>query len=204
MGCDLGDMSGSVTAWLGELKGGDQDAISGLWMRYYERMRICARNAVRGADVGGFDDEDIATMAFTQFAERALSGQFQDLVNRNQLWKLLSVITSRTAYGKLNREYAAKRGGSNQARPFAEIEGEADRKQTPRSLVAARDELIRLLESLGSDELREVALLSMEGYSTRDIAHFIGSTQRTVQRMLVLIRDGWKAEARRIGIPHCD
>ena len=193
-------MSGSVTQWLGSMMSGDEDAISCLWARYYDRMRACARRAVNGCDVGGVDDEDIATIAFTQFADRALTGQFPELINRNQLWRLLSVITSRTAYGKLTRQYAMKRGGGNAARATDQIESHGCGKATPQSILSANDDLERLLRSLQSEDLKEVAILSLQGHSTREISHLVGSTQRTVQRMLVIIRDCWVAEAGRLGV----
>ncbi len=192
-------MGGSVTQWLDSMMAGDEDAVSSLWSRYYERMRNCARRAVNGHDVGGFDDADIASIAFTQFAEQALKGKFPELINRSQLWKLLSVITSRTAYGKVTREFAAKRGGINAAKGTDLIDTYADKDRTPRTISAANDELAYLLKSLQSEELQQVAVLSMQGHSTREISHLLGSTQRTVQRMLALIRECWESEARRVG-----
>ena len=192
-------MGGSVTAWLGSLKSGSDDAISALWARYYQRMRQCARRAVVGRSLAGLDDEDIAVVAFTKFAERAVTGKFPELANRNQLWNLLSVITLRTAVRRLNHAQALKRGGNNAAFDAEFIDLYPDQAQGTRSIVIANEELKRLLEFLDDEGLQEVAILSMQGYSTKEISQILGSTQRTVQRMLALIRKCWAAEAERLG-----
>ena len=49
----------------------------------------------------------------------------------------------------------------------------------------------RLLTALGSDSLRQVALLRMEGYTGDEIADRLGCNRRTVTRKLDLIRRTW-------------
>lgn len=161
-------------------------------------MRQCARRAVVGRSLAGLDDEDIAVVAFTQFAEQAVTGKFPELSDRNQLWKLLSVITRRTAFRRLNHAQAIKRGGNNTVFDAEFIDLYPDQTQGTGSIVIANDELKRLLEFLDDEGLQDVAILSMQGYSTKEISQLLGSTQRTVQRMLALIRKCWAAEAERL------
>jgi DNA-directed RNA polymerase specialized sigma24 family protein len=56
------------------------------------------------------------------------------------------------------------------------------------------DECRRLLDCLGDDELRAIALWKMEGYSNDEIAGKLDCTPRTVGRRLQFIRQIWAAE----------
>ena len=58
----------------------------------------------------------------------------------------------------------------------------------------AAEESTRLLEALGDESLRQVALWRMEGYTTDEIAERLGCARRTVARRLELIRTLWLAE----------
>jgi DNA-directed RNA polymerase specialized sigma24 family protein len=53
------------------------------------------------------------------------------------------------------------------------------------------DECRRLLEALGDETLRQIALLRMEGYNDSEIAARLGCGVRTVGRKLELIRKIW-------------
>ncbi len=55
--------------------------------------------------------------------------------------------------------------------------------------------LHRLLTALGDAELRQVALLRMDGHSVEEVAHRVGCAPRTVKRKMQLIRDIWAREA---------
>ena len=52
-------------------------------------------------------------------------------------------------------------------------------------------EFRRLLELLGDDSLRRVALAKMEGYTNREIAEGLGCIEQTVERKLRSIRRIW-------------
>jgi DNA-directed RNA polymerase specialized sigma24 family protein len=54
------------------------------------------------------------------------------------------------------------------------------------------EECQRLLERLDSDELREMALLKLEGYTAEEIAERLDCSLRTVHRRLALIRRTWE------------
>jgi DNA-directed RNA polymerase specialized sigma24 family protein len=63
----------------------------------------------------------------------------------------------------------------------------------PAEAAALTETLARLLDGLGSDELRQVALLRLEGYSNAEIAARVGRHEGTVERKLRTIRDIWEA-----------
>jgi DNA-binding CsgD family transcriptional regulator len=53
-----------------------------------------------------------------------------------------------------------------------------------------------LLDRLGDDVLRKVAILRMEGHTTDEIAEQLGCARRTVARQLALIRRILTADGR--------
>jgi DNA-directed RNA polymerase specialized sigma24 family protein len=55
-----------------------------------------------------------------------------------------------------------------------------------------------LLDKLPDDDLREIALLRMEGLSRREVAARCGCSVATVDRRLALIRGRWKADWERL------
>jgi DNA-directed RNA polymerase specialized sigma24 family protein len=57
------------------------------------------------------------------------------------------------------------------------------------------EEFERLLAELGDEELRQIALAKMEGYTNQEIAGRMDLTLRTVERRLNLVRRLWKGDA---------
>jgi DNA-directed RNA polymerase specialized sigma24 family protein len=56
------------------------------------------------------------------------------------------------------------------------------------------EEYARLLDGLGDDALRSVAVWKLEGYTNKEIAARLGRAPATVERKLRLIRDAWEKE----------
>jgi DNA-directed RNA polymerase specialized sigma24 family protein len=70
-----------------------------------------ARRTLGDRGQAGFDADDVVQSAFVTFWKRASSGQFASDLDRNDLWKLLDVITVRKARQKSRDARAQKRGG---------------------------------------------------------------------------------------------
>ena len=87
---------GSITRWIGGLKAGDEAAAQQLWERYFARMVGLARDKLRAGRRGdmGSDEEDAALSAFDSFCAGATRGQFPALGDRDDLWRLLALITA--------------------------------------------------------------------------------------------------------------
>lgn len=66
---------------------------------------------------------------------------------------------------------------------------------TPEDAAQFADDYERLLAKLGDETLRRIALRKLEGYTTIEIAAEIGTSSRTVDRKLNLIRAIWDREA---------
>jgi hypothetical protein len=107
------DDVGSVTRWLGGLKAGDEAAAQQLWERYFARMVGLARDKLRAgrrSDMAS-DEEDAALSAFDSFCAGAARGQFPALGDRDDLWRLLALITARKVFAQARRGHRLKRGG---------------------------------------------------------------------------------------------
>jgi ECF sigma factor len=91
-----GDGKGSVTRWIAELNGGDLGVANGLWERYFARMVDLARarlRASRDLDAGS-DEEDAALSTFDSLCAGLARGRFPQLGDREDLCRLLVVITT--------------------------------------------------------------------------------------------------------------
>lgn len=188
---------GSVTHWINQLQLGDGVAAQHLWQRYFHRLVSLARKKLSDVPRGVADEEDVALSAFDSFCRRAEQGRFPELSDRDGLWKLLVVITARKA-GHLRREQmAVKRGGGAQADDGEDaqlLREILSREPDPAVAAVAAEEHRRLMEALGDDLLRQVALLRMQGDSVEQIATQIGTCERSVKRKLRLIREIWERE----------
>jgi DNA-directed RNA polymerase specialized sigma24 family protein len=194
---------GSVTRWISALKHGDLAAAQPLWERYFRRLVGLARHRLRGNRPAGLvaDEEDVALSALDSVFDGAMRGRFPLLTDRDDLWRLLVVITARKVAAERRRAAALKRGGgrlSHEAVPAGAgpeelewLEHVIDRQPTPEFAAQLAEEWRGLLDFLGNDGLRQVALWRMEGYTTDEIATRLGCTRRTVARRLDLIRRMW-------------
>jgi RNA polymerase sigma factor (sigma-70 family) len=194
--------SGSVTAWSDHLTAGDRDAAQPLWQRFYKRMVSLARQKLRCAPRGMADEEDVALSAFDSFCRGAEQGRFPKLSDRDDLWRLLFVITERKAIDLVNHEKAQKRGkgqvrhegsvaGDSSAAAFDNI---AARELTPEEAAQVAEQFRRLLDVLGDATLRAVAIAKMEGCTNEEIAARLNRSEPTVVRKLNRIRKIWGKE----------
>ena len=186
---------GSITRWIGRLKGGDVSAAQHLWESYFTRMVTLARHRLRAAPRRAADEEDVALSAFNSFCQGAKEGRFNLLADRNNLWPLLVSITAHKCVDLVRRESRLKRGGqANTVRDFDEL---ISREPTPEFAAEVADQLDRLLallDATGDDDLRPTALAKMQGETTPEIAARLGCGRRTVERKLQVIVRIWERE----------
>jgi DNA-directed RNA polymerase specialized sigma24 family protein len=187
--------SGSITQCIEMLKKGDRAAADLLWDAYVHRLVALARRTMGAIPRPAADEEDVALSAFDSFYRRAEGGQFARLSDRSDLWQLLVVITERKAIDLMRREGRQSRG-EGKVRNFSEaIMPEAadllDPGPTPEFAAQVADECRKLLELLGDESLRKVAIAKLEGYTNRQIAEQLGCIEQTVERKLRSIRQIW-------------
>jgi DNA-directed RNA polymerase specialized sigma24 family protein len=195
---------GSISRWLGWLRAGDRQAAASLWQRYFDRLVQLARGKLRDAPRRAADEEDVALSAFDSLCRGAEAGRFPKLADRDSLWRLLVVLTARKA-AHLKRDAARqKRGGGGWPAAGAQepdLEQILDAGPTPELAAQMEEESQRLLDGLGDEELRAVALWKMEGYTNEEIARRLSCGLRSVGRKLRVIRAIWAQEAGDAGRP---
>jgi DNA-directed RNA polymerase specialized sigma24 family protein len=195
----------SVSRWIASLKAGEPDAAQKLWQRYFLDLVRLARARLRGAPQAVADGEDAALSAFDSFCRGAARNRYPRLDDRDDLWRLLVVITERKALDQARRQQRHKRGGGKivgmPERADGDIEGRGvaslrSPEPTPEFAALVADEYRALLAQLRDDSLRAVARLRMEGYTNQEVSERLGCSLRTVARKLELIRSTWTGEGR--------
>jgi DNA-directed RNA polymerase specialized sigma24 family protein len=178
-----------------ELQAGAPDAARPLYERYFQRLIRLADRRLQGVPQQASSAEDVAAHAFGSFCLRLQRGDFTQLQDRDDLWRLLARITVHKAL-KLRRYHGAdKRAMPEQDSDWGSGANEQQGKDLPPDLlVEASEELERLLDCLGDASLRSVALWRLEGYSNEEIAGKLGVVTRSVERKLRAIRDLWAGE----------
>jgi DNA-directed RNA polymerase specialized sigma24 family protein len=192
----------SVSRWLEGLRAGDDADIGRLWERYFEKLVALARARLPARGRREFDEEDVALSAFHSFCERAARGGFPRLADRDDLWRVLSVITARKAVGRLRHQGRLKRGGGRLLGESAfgradgpDSHGMAEvfrREPTPAEAAEFADEYARLFARLDNPTLQQVARRRLEGQSAEEIGAALGVSTRTVDRKLQVIRALWE------------
>ncbi len=183
---------GSVTRWLGQLQTGSPAAAQELWQRYFQSLVGLARKRLRGWPRRVADEEDVALSAFDSFCRQAEQGRFPQLVDRDSLWRLLVLLTTRKAAHQRRGQMRQKRGGgvtfqsdtSGDCEDGAILEQIISREPTPEFAAQVAEECQRLLHKLDDPELEAVALARMEGYTVDEIAEQHGYAARSIKRKL--------------------
>lgn len=195
---------------LDQVREGDEQATTLLWERYFQPLVRLAgtrlpKNLRRMAD-----EEDIALSAFHSFIAGVRRDQFPDLAGPGNLWGLLITLTSRKVNAHLRRQTRQKRGGGNVRGEsiFLDAAGDAgptgleqmgstggdDDAMRPDVRAELAEACEHLLDSLPDAQLREIAVLRMDGYLVDEIADRIGISKRAVERRLQLIRKTWSEQ----------
>jgi RNA polymerase sigma factor (sigma-70 family) len=194
----------SVSLWMGRLAEGDPAAAEKIWQRYYERLVRFARHKLAGANRRASDEEDLAQSVFGSFFQAATAGRFPKLNDRDALWRLLLVITSRKAASRARRDLALKRAGEVGESALLPagmlgVGGGIDQvlgtTPSPEFAALAEEQCQRLLEVLGDEMLRRIAKLRLEGYTVDEISAQLGRAPGTIHRKLARIREIWQEHA---------
>lgn len=194
----------SITAWIHQLKQGDEAAAQKLWEAYFLRMVQLARKRLGEAPRATADEEDVALSAFHSFCTRAQQGQFTQLQDRSNLWPLLMVITANKSVDLIRRLNRQRRGGAGRPeagdvrRPLhieaSELSDLISREPDPEFAARVSDELEFQLEKLtrcGDPDLRKIAVMRLEGHSAAEIAEVFQCSKRSIERKLQVITSSW-------------
>jgi len=201
----MADGEGSISQWFEDLKAGDRTAAFPLWNHYFSRMSRLARASLRGpsAALAVADEEDAALSAFESFCAGAERGRFLHVNGREDLWRMLAIITVRKARALNRQQRRLKRGGGGVVREsdlngvgsgVGVLAGVVSPLPGPEVALLASEELARLLDLLDDETLRQVTLWRLDGLTCNEIAARLGCARRTVARQLDLIRKLWTSQ----------
>ena len=188
-----------ITAYVERFKQGDSLAAQQIFA-YYEPQLLRHAQRRSSGRLRVTDEEDIVVMAFQSFFRGVRESKFEQVENRDDLWQLLSMLATRKAIDSWQHEQRQKRGGGQLVGESAITPNEGgggmpshpSDEAPPDLSVQMMEEVEKLLDSLDSESLREIALCKLAGYSNQEIADRIGSGLRTVERKLKLIRSIWR------------
>ena len=117
---------GSITHWLGALKAGDLAAAQPLWEHYFQRLVRLARQKLRAGHRSAAPTPTRRMppcTVFDSFCDGAARGRFPQLVNRDNLWRLLVTMTACKVTDHARRHGRQKRGGGGRILDEAALDG---------------------------------------------------------------------------------
>jgi DNA-directed RNA polymerase specialized sigma24 family protein len=200
---DLKDQD-SVTEWIDAAVRGDHNlALQRIWERYFRRLVGLAKSRMKGLP-GVSDEEDVASQAFSHLILGLIGGRFPTLRDRDDLWNILVTITAHEANDRRKYELALMRDTNRTISEWSLVGGENSGESgfdtvvgvgpTAEFMAIVAEKYKRLLNLLADDQLRQIAVASMECYTQDEIAEKVGCSTRDVGRKLVDIRRVWNLE----------
>lgn len=190
----------AITQAIPRMRDGDEDGVEVVWEEYFPQLVQYARRKLGGSPKGAGDEEDVALSAMASFCRVMKSGRYQRVDDRDDLWRLLVTITKRKAITKLKYDLADKRDIRRTKREgsFMRVDGNEEQEGLDQLAIAPSaefaDQIVdnchELLDCL-DDKLREVALLTLEGFTAEEIAERLGVIVETVRRRKRRIKAEW-------------
>jgi RNA polymerase sigma-70 factor (ECF subfamily) len=173
---------------MARLRAGDEDAAAQIFHRFAGRLIALARSRLDGVVRKKIDPEDVVQSVYQSFFVRFADGQFA-LEGWDSLWAVLTVLTVRKCGHHVEHFRAARRDVYRELTPpplsddsHASWQAVA-REPTPEEALVLTElvqELMRTLERRN----RDIVSLGLQGNKPSQIAHQLGCTERTVQRVL--------------------
>jgi len=198
-------MSACISQWLLNLADGESEAVERVWNDYFGKLARLARRKLDGLPQRDFDEEDVALSAMYSFCQGIAKHKFDRIQNREDLWKLLVTITARKTTAKRRAHFAQKRGGGQTRGESIFVRHDDDdyggmadvlgTEPTPELAVSVAENCRKLLDMLPDETIRQIALWTLEGYRTEEIAAKLGCVRRTVERKLERIREIWSEKS---------
>ena len=196
----------SVRQLIDHVRSGDEKASRDFWDRYFPQLVAVTRQRMSGKGVRVDDAEDVALSVLESFYQAVEQGRFQQLLDENSLWKLLSAMAYRKIVDRIRWQNADKRrpevGESAAGLQFREgvgQTGQLDRfasDETPPEFAVEFEESVGQLLNMLNPLERKVARLRLEGFSNEEIAQRIERHTKSVERLLRAIRMKWEPRLR--------
>ncbi|HMO15583.1 MAG TPA: ECF-type sigma factor [Pirellulaceae bacterium] len=174
-----------------------EDEGQAIWNEFFPRLKRFARKKLEGMPLRSFDEEDIALSAMNSFFRGHNQGRFDQLANKDELWRLLVTITSRKVTSQRRRLMSEKRGrggvhgesvfgkpndfSTDAGQGIGGVAGPENLPESAEAMVVACEHLINVLPD---EKHKQTALLRMEGFNNQEISDRLQcSLARTKQRI---------------------
>lgn len=184
----------SITGWIDQLVDGNEQAARELWGHVSARVCEFARQKLDPMTRRRYDENDAANSAFHSLC-RGISDGRLEANDRNALWGLLAVITSRKISAQRRFVNRQKRGGGAERGESgfgdAGINAIKGNQQTPDVLAEVSESCNELLNAIPDDAMKKIVLLKFQGATNGEVAGELNCTQRTIERKLERIRRIW-------------
>ncbi|MEZ6090020.1 MAG: sigma-70 family RNA polymerase sigma factor [Pirellulaceae bacterium] len=191
-------MSDNLSSLFPRLRQGDERAAADVFNRFSERLVQLASTRLKQRIQATSDAEDVMQSVWRSFFRRQKIGEFH-FENWDEVWSLLVLMTVRACARRANAARAAKRNVDREVRISSDDDSPdttwqaLDRQPLPDEAVMLTDLISHLLQPL-DQRRRTMVTLRLQGYSIEEIAEQTGRTQRTVIRVLNLVREALRQQ----------
>jgi DNA-directed RNA polymerase specialized sigma24 family protein len=196
--------SHSVTLLIQGLRGDRQvsdPAAAAIWQRYSADLLLHAHKRMSARVRQRTGSEDVVQDAFATFCRRFQAGEYS-VADRDDLLRLLIGITIKKTlmtvrYHTQDKRNVVRENQMTQSRNRDDA-GVPDILDEPVNATAEHAAVFEELYERGlnlldnDNELRNIAVLLIEGLDCDEIAQRLGVTVRTIERKRVVIRQIWK------------
>lgn len=184
----------SVTVWIDLLCDGDEQAAEELWKHISARLHEFAKAKLDVQTRRQYDENDAANSAFHSLCRGIADGRIE-AENRDALWGLLAVITSRKISAQRSYLNRQKRGGGAVSGESgfgdAGINAIGSDQLPPDVLAEVSESCAQLLDALPDETMKKIVLLKFQGAKNGEVADELKCTRRTIERKLERIRRIW-------------
>lgn len=194
-----------VSLWIDELRQADETAARKVWEHFSARLHQSARNHLRAKTRRVYDEEDVVLSMFQSLCQGLAEGRFPNLHDRDSLWRLMLVITGRKITNRHRHDQRQRRDDRRTLTDSVFSDRQLDqgkqmgdgllsREPTPEFVAELHETSERLFAAIDEPDLKEIAMLRIEGYNDSEIADRLNCSRRTVQRRLTMIRQLWESQ----------
>jgi RNA polymerase sigma-70 factor (ECF subfamily) len=169
---------------MARLRRGDDEAAAVVFRRFGGKLVRLARRQLGRRFRCKADPEGAVQSAYRTFFRRYGTGQF-DIGSWNDLWGLLTLITLRKCFNRVEHFHARCRDVD---REDAGVPWEAiDRAPTPLEAAVLAETVEQVLGGTDDGE-RPIVQLSLQGYTAEEISKLLHRAERTVRRVRERLR----------------
>ena len=178
----------------------EEEELQALWEKFYPRLKRVVAGRIEKIPSAVPDHSGIAASAIKSVILRIQGGEFPNLSDENELWKLLLTFAIRRANDQAKAFRTIKRGGHKTIGQVENKDGKiggvnlaADVCDTFKE-VEIEELFESLYEKLPNDMAKQVVSLRLEGATNKEISECLGTSIRNVQLTLKAVRENWERD----------